>query len=90
MVQDPLNFYLLSWRIAFEQVFDMLVSRIGISWSPLQYNLAKDTLILMAACKLHNFIIESDDLPCCNNLKLAAENNVNGTLLVHLQDSLYL
>lgn len=90
MVQDSSNFYLKSGLIAVEQAFGIFLSRFGIFWYRLRYNHSKDTLIVMVACKLHNFIIESVNLSNYNNLTLAAENNVNGMPLVHLQKFLRL
>lgn len=89
VVQDSFKFYLSSCLIGVKQAFGMLVSQFGIFWSPLRYSMANDTLIVMMACKLHNFITESCDLSFYKNLELAAENKVNGMPLVHSQDSLH-
>jgi len=87
--QDAFNLYLSSCRMAVEQAFGMLVSRFRIFWSPLRFGLAKDTLILMVACKLHNFIIESGDLSYFDSLEVADENNVAGKPVVYLQNDLH-
>jgi len=87
--QDAFNLYLSSCRMAVEQAFGMLVSRFGIFWSPLRFGLAKYTLILMVACKLHNFIIESGDLSYFDSLEVADENNVAGKPVVYLQNDLH-
>ena len=60
-VKDSFNLYLSSCRITIEQDFGMLVSRFGIFWSPLRCSLKTDTLIIIVACKLRNFIINSRD-----------------------------
>ena len=88
-VKDSINFYFSSCRITIEQAFGMLVSRFGIFRSPLRYSLKTDTLIIMVACTLHNFIIESQDESYYNILDVVDENNVQGSPTVHIQSYLH-
>lgn len=88
-IKDSFNYYLSSCRITIEQAFGMLVSRFGIFWSPLRFSLATNTLIIMVACKLHNFIIDSRDDTYYNQLDIAEDNNVQGSPTVYIQDYLH-
>ena len=88
-VKDSFNFYLSSCRSTIEQAFGMPVSRFGIFWSPLRSGLETDTFIVMVACKLHNFIIDSRDESYYNILDVVDENNVHGSPSVHVQNYLH-
>lgn len=91
------NFYLSSCRVTVEKVFGILVARFGIFWSPLRHKLSKTTLIIMVACKLHNFIIDNGDVGETNHgwnshefIPMAEENRVRGSPIVHTQNVLQL
>lgn len=70
------NFYLSSSRMTVEQAFTILVARVGVFWSPLKFFLFKNTLIVMVACNLHNFTIDSNEEGFCNTLPAWEENHV--------------
>lgn len=84
--QDSYNYYQSSCRIVVEQTFGILVNRWGILWSPLRCNLMKATSIVVICCKLHNFIMDTDDDDKFNTIPTHHLNNVHGEALVHLQD----
>ena len=88
-VKESFNFFLSSCRITIEQAFGILISRFSIFLSPLRYSLKTDTLIIMVACKLHNFIIDSRDEIYYNILDVVDENNVQGSPTVHIQNYLH-
>jgi DDE superfamily endonuclease len=56
--QDAFNFYLSSLRILVVQAFGVIVGRFDILWSPMRCTLLKAALIVVACCKIHNFIID--------------------------------
>lgn len=89
LLQDSFNYYLSSLRITVEQAFGILVTRFGIFWSPLRFDLAKDTLIILVACKIHNFIIDNSVGGRHSILPMAEENRVQGEPVVHLQSALH-
>lgn len=59
--EKSFNAYLSSCRIIVEQAFGMFVSRLGVFWSAVRYPLTKVPLIILAACKPHNFIMDNAD-----------------------------
>ena len=87
--QDSFNFYLSSCRIAVEQSFGILVSRFGIFWSPLRYDLSICTLIIMVAAKMHNVLVDSSANSSFSIPTNADENYDSGAPVVHLQDMLH-
>lgn len=48
-------------KIHIEQSFGMLIGRWGLFWRSLKCTLAKDTIIVVDCCKLHNFIIDNTE-----------------------------
>lgn len=63
----------------------MLVQRFGIFWSSLKCSVAHSTLIIMVACKLHNYIIDSSTDLQSKYLEAQRESNVTEMPLVYLQ-----
>lgn len=59
--EDAFNFDLSSLRMHIKQAFGVLVSRWGILWRPLKFNLDTNVKIIEAAVKLHNFCIDQRD-----------------------------
>lgn len=59
--EDAFNFYLSSLRIHVEQAFGIMVARWGILWKPLAFDLHRNTRIICAIMKLHNFCIDEKD-----------------------------
>ena len=55
---DNYNFYHSSNRIFVECAFGEIDGRWGIFWKPLPYSLEKNILIIDAAFRLHNFIVD--------------------------------
>ena len=88
--QDAFNFYLSSCRITVEQAFGMLVSRFGIFWSPLRFSVACNTLIVVVCCKIHNYLLATNDQTYFETLDTAEQNEVQGNPFVHTQNNLHL
>ena len=80
IMKDTFNYYLSSCRIIVEQAFGILVGRFGIFWSALRYDLSVDTLIVMVACKLQNFIIDTSNDTDFRSIPIAEEKTVHGVI----------
>lgn len=61
VARDFFNYWLSSARINIEQRFGMLVERWGVLWRPLRCSLTKNAKLVFVSCKLHNFIIDSNE-----------------------------
>jgi hypothetical protein len=94
--RDRFDFYLSSSRIFLEQIFDVIVSRWGILWSPLRYSLEKSTKIVIVCAKLHDFILDER----AKNMRTDSDtefevpgpdpdNDVQGNAELYLQDLLH-
>ena len=58
--EDALNYHLSTNRIYVECAFGEIDSRWGIFWSPLRFDLNQNLLVIDAALRLHNFIVQND------------------------------
>lgn len=67
----------------------MLLIRFGIFWSPIKYALKTTISIIMVACKLHNFIIESNEDNKYDSYETYEQNSVRGASVVYLQNDLH-
>lgn len=61
LAKYPFNFYQSSCLIPTEPVFRMLINLFSIFWSPMKISLGTSSTIIGVACKLHNFIIDTDE-----------------------------
>ena len=61
VAKDYYNHWKFSARINIEQSSGMLVWRWGVFWRPLKCTVAKNATIISVCCKLHNFIIDTED-----------------------------
>lgn len=84
--EDSFNGYHSSCLVAFEQAFGILICRFGIIWSAFRYSLPNCTLVVLVACKLHNFIIDNAKVPSYEMIPHHVDNHVIGTPVVHFQD----
>ena len=89
VMKDTFNFYLSSCRMILKQTFGILICQFGIFWSALRYDISIDTLIIMVACKLHNFIIDNSNDRDFRSIPVAEENNVDGSPIIHIQSLLH-
>jgi hypothetical protein len=56
--EDSFNFFLSSARIVVECCFGEIDGRWGIFWKPLGFSLQKNLIVIDAAMRLHNFIVD--------------------------------
>jgi hypothetical protein len=59
--KDAFNYYLSSCRVVIECSFGELVSRWGILWRTLQFNVSKSQKVVQTCMLIHNFIVETRD-----------------------------
>ena len=59
---DIYNFYLLQMRIRIEMAFGQLTTKWRIFRKDLSYSTKKNSLIARVGAKLHNYVINSDNL----------------------------
>ena len=59
-IKDAFNYFLSPQRIRIEMAFGHLTGKWRILSTPLECSLSKSSNIIMACCRLHNFVIESD------------------------------
>jgi hypothetical protein len=59
--EDAYNFYHSSSRIIVECCFGKIDARWGIFWKPLEFDLDKNIVVIDAAMRLHNFIVNFRD-----------------------------
>ena len=59
------NFYLSQLRIRIEMAFGLLTTKFRIFQSNLEFSLENNRKIIIAASRLHNFVIESDQMEYC-------------------------
>lgn len=72
-----------------EQSLGFLVSRFGIFWSPLRYELSICTLIIIVDAKLHNFLVDRSPNSIFSIPTNVDENYATGAPVVNLQDMLH-
>jgi hypothetical protein len=60
LVQDAFNYFLSQLRIRIEQSFGLLVGKWRILRKPLECDLCNSSTIILACCRLHNYVIEKD------------------------------
>lgn len=64
---DTFNFYLSQKRIRIEMAFGLLVSKFRILKSALTFRMKKNSQIIMACARLHNFILDNDVIQVTND-----------------------
>lgn len=69
-----------------EQVFEMLVSRFSIFWSPIRFSLSSATETVILACTLHSSIIPNADFALHDVIPRHRDNMVWGYPIIHFQD----
>lgn len=76
--KDAFNYYLSSQRQCVERVFGILQARWGILWRPLRCDFDKVKFLVIALCRLHNYIIQDSDLASRQTItQLAHEEDTN-------------
>lgn len=58
---------------------------VWIFWSALQHDLLIGTFIIMVACTLLNFIIDTPGDTDLGSIHVTEENNVAGSSIIHIQ-----
>ncbi len=61
--RDAFNFFLSQLRIRIEQAFGLLLGKWRILRGPMECSLANNSRIIMACCRLHNYVIDRDWAP---------------------------
>ncbi len=76
--KDAFNYYLSAQRQCVERVFGILQARWGILWRPLRCDFDKVKFLVIALCRLHNYIIQDKDIASRERLaQLAHEEDTN-------------
>jgi hypothetical protein len=76
--KDVFNYFLSAQRQCVERVFGILQARWGILWRPLRCDFANVKFLLIALCRLHNYIIQDSDLASREKItQLAHEEDMN-------------
>jgi hypothetical protein len=88
--EDTFYFFLSSCRITVEQTFGIIINRFGVLWTALRCSVMKSTLTIIVCCKLHNFIMDSENHQWATKiLSDDPDNHISGRPVVYLQDELH-
>ncbi len=60
--KDAFNYFLSAQRQSVERVFGVMVNRFGILWRQMSFSFDRYKLVLVALCRLHNFISQDREL----------------------------
>jgi hypothetical protein len=60
--KDCFNYHLSAQRQCVERVFGILQARWGILWRPVKVDFDRVKFLLLALCRLHNFIMQDDNM----------------------------
>jgi DDE superfamily endonuclease len=58
LFRDSFNYFHSSLRIHVEQAFGMLVSRFGVLWKPIRFDITRVAQIVSSCMRLHNYCID--------------------------------
>ena len=76
--KDAFNYYLSAQRQCVERVFGILQARWGILWRPLRCDFDKVKFLVIALCRLHNYIMQDADIAKREKItQLAHEEDTN-------------
>ena len=60
--KDTFNYHLSAQRQCVERVFGILQARWGILWRPMKVDFERVKFLLLALCRLHNFIMKDENM----------------------------
>jgi hypothetical protein len=60
--KDTFNYHLSAQRQCVERVFGILQARWGILWRPIKVDFERVKFLLLALCRLHNYIMQDDNM----------------------------
>lgn len=73
--EDAFTHFRSSCRVSVEKSFGMLTNTFGILWSLVRYSVSTSASIVVACCRLHNFLLSREIVYSC---AADVENNVRG------------
>lgn len=88
-VKDVFNFYNSLYSISVEQTFVMLINRLEVFWYPLKLLLDTCTTVIEMICKIHEFIISSNEQDPFDSLSVYENNTVIRAPFISYQNDLH-